>query len=61
MLDFHQLCRWLRNCPFDALAREHAEIVCGMNLAIMTAVTVQLPRPPLLRGSNLRQTVAVLS
>jgi predicted ArsR family transcriptional regulator len=32
----------LRNCPFDALAREHAELVCGMNLAIMTAVTGQL-------------------
>jgi predicted ArsR family transcriptional regulator len=29
----------LRNCPFDALAREHTELVCGMNLAIMTAVT----------------------
>jgi predicted ArsR family transcriptional regulator len=32
----------LRNCPFDALAREHTELVCGMNLAIMTAVTKQL-------------------
>jgi predicted ArsR family transcriptional regulator len=32
----------LRNCPFDALAREHTELVCGMNLAIMTAVTNQL-------------------
>ena len=32
----------LRNCPFDALAREHTELVCGMNLAIMTAVTEQL-------------------
>jgi predicted ArsR family transcriptional regulator len=32
----------LRNCPFDALAREHTELVCGMNLAIMTAVTDQL-------------------
>jgi predicted ArsR family transcriptional regulator len=32
----------MRNCPFDALAREHTELVCGMNLAIMTAVTEQL-------------------
>jgi predicted ArsR family transcriptional regulator len=32
----------LRNCPFDVLAREHTELVCGMNLAIMTAVTNQL-------------------
>jgi predicted ArsR family transcriptional regulator len=33
----------LRNCPFDALAREHTKLVCGMNLAIMTSVTQQLP------------------
>jgi predicted ArsR family transcriptional regulator len=32
----------LRNCPFDALAREHTELVCGMNLAIMAAITEQL-------------------
>jgi len=32
----------LRNCPFDALAREHTELVCGMNLAIMTGVTEEL-------------------
>jgi len=32
----------LRNCPFDALAREHTELVCGMNLAIMAAVTEDL-------------------
>jgi predicted ArsR family transcriptional regulator len=32
----------LRNCPFDALAREHTELVCGMNLDIMAAVTEQL-------------------
>ena len=25
----------LRNCPFDALAREHQSTVCGMNLALM--------------------------
>jgi predicted ArsR family transcriptional regulator len=33
----------LRNCPFDALAREHTELVCGMNLAIMAAATAELP------------------
>jgi predicted ArsR family transcriptional regulator len=32
----------LRNCPFDALARDHTELVCGMNLAILAAVTEQL-------------------
>jgi predicted ArsR family transcriptional regulator len=29
----------LFNCPFDTLARKHTQLVCGMNLAIMTAVT----------------------
>jgi predicted ArsR family transcriptional regulator len=33
----------LRNCPFDALARDHTELVCGMNLAILNAATEQLP------------------
>jgi predicted ArsR family transcriptional regulator len=33
----------LRNCPFDALAREHTELVCGMNLVILDAATEQLP------------------
>jgi len=33
----------LRNCPFDALAREHTELVCGMNLAILDAATEELP------------------
>ena len=33
----------LRNCPFDALAREHTELVCGMNFAILDAATEQLP------------------
>jgi predicted ArsR family transcriptional regulator len=32
----------LANCPFDALAREHTELVCGMNLALVTAVTDSL-------------------
>ncbi len=28
----------LLNCPFDALAREHTELVCGMNLALVGGV-----------------------
>jgi predicted ArsR family transcriptional regulator len=32
----------LRNCPFHALAREHTDLICGMNLAIMDAATEQL-------------------
>jgi predicted ArsR family transcriptional regulator len=37
----------LRNCPFDALARDHTELICGMNVAIMTAATEQLPETTL--------------
>jgi len=29
----------LRNCPFHALAKQHTELVCGMNLALVHAVT----------------------
>jgi predicted ArsR family transcriptional regulator len=29
----------LCNCPFDTLAREHTQLVCGMNLAMLAAVT----------------------
>lgn len=29
----------LANCPFDALAHEHTELVCGMNLALLGALT----------------------
>jgi len=32
----------LRNCPFDALARGHRELVCGMNLAFMEGVLAGL-------------------
>jgi predicted ArsR family transcriptional regulator len=28
----------LRNCPYDRLAQDHRELVCGMNLAFVTAV-----------------------
>ena len=32
----------LANCPFDALAREHVELVCGMNLALIDALAQQV-------------------
>ena len=32
----------LRNCPFDALAREHEELVCGMNLSLLQGVVLGL-------------------
>jgi len=28
----------LKNCPFDRLATDHTELVCGMNLAFVDAV-----------------------
>ena len=33
----------LANCPFHALAREHTELVCGMNLDIIEAMVDRLP------------------
>jgi predicted ArsR family transcriptional regulator len=35
-LDAGQVC--LANCPFDRLAKEHTELVCGMNLSLLTGV-----------------------
>jgi predicted ArsR family transcriptional regulator len=32
----------LRNCPFDALATDHRDLVCGMNLAVMQGATEAL-------------------
>ena len=32
----------LSNCPFHTLAREHPELVCGMNLALVTALAESL-------------------
>ena len=32
----------LRNCPFDALAQSHRELVCGMNLSLMDGVIAGL-------------------
>ncbi len=31
----------LLNCPFHLLAKEHTELVCGMNLALLRAVAEQ--------------------
>jgi predicted ArsR family transcriptional regulator len=37
----------LRNCPFDSLARDHRDLVCGMNLELMRGLVAGLgsPRP----------------
>jgi len=35
----------LRNCPFQALAAEHTEAVCGMNLALIEGITRGLELP----------------
>lgn len=32
----------LANCPFHALARQHTELVCGMNLEVITALAHEL-------------------
>jgi predicted ArsR family transcriptional regulator len=32
----------LANCPFDVLAREHTELVCGANLALLGAVAERI-------------------
>ena len=32
----------LRNCPFHQLAREHTELVCGINLTMLTGLTERL-------------------
>jgi predicted ArsR family transcriptional regulator len=36
----------LANCPFRALAAEHTDLVCGMNLAIMEGLLERLGRLP---------------
>jgi predicted ArsR family transcriptional regulator len=37
----------LRNCPFRALASEHTEVVCGMNLALIEGISKGLKIPNL--------------
>lgn len=34
----------LRNCPFHAMAQEHAELICGMNLHLLEGVLAGLGR-----------------
>jgi predicted ArsR family transcriptional regulator len=33
----------LTNCPFHSLAQDYRDLVCGMNLALMTGLTHELP------------------
>lgn len=35
----------LRNCPFDALAHDHRDLVCGMNLALLSGLVTALGLP----------------
>ena len=37
----------LANCPFHALAQEHTDLVCGMNLALVTELAEQAAGPDL--------------
>lgn len=32
----------LRNCPFQALAQDHPDLVCGMNLSMATGLLAGL-------------------
>jgi predicted ArsR family transcriptional regulator len=35
----------LANCPFHALARDHTELVCGLNVALIAALLAELDHP----------------
>lgn len=35
----------LRNCPFDALAHDHRDLVCGMNLSLLSGLVTALGLP----------------
>ena len=37
----------MANCPFHALATDHTDLVCGLNLELLTALTDGLGRPDL--------------
>jgi predicted ArsR family transcriptional regulator len=37
----------LANCPFHALAEDHTDLVCGMNLELMAGLLDGLERPTL--------------
>jgi predicted ArsR family transcriptional regulator len=32
----------LANCPFDRLAAEHTDLICGLNFALITGVVEEL-------------------
>ncbi len=52
-VDDGEITLW--NCPFHALAVEHTDLVCGMNLALLDAVTERLDQrlsPRLQPGAN---------
>ena len=36
----------LRNCPFDRIAAQHRQLVCGANHAMLQALTDQLDSDP---------------
>jgi predicted ArsR family transcriptional regulator len=38
---------WLRNCVFDELAEQQRDLVCGMNLALLSGVLQALPNADL--------------
>ena len=40
----------LRNCPFDRIAAQHRELVCGANYAMLQALTDQLGGDPPVRA-----------
>src|SRR3954451_975042 len=42
----------LANCPFHTLAREHTELVCGMNLHLLDGLLAGAPAPA--RGARLQ-------
>jgi predicted ArsR family transcriptional regulator len=39
-------CLRLRNCPFDTIARDHRDLVCSMNLALLRAMMGAGPKAP---------------
>jgi predicted ArsR family transcriptional regulator len=41
----------LRNCPFDRIAAQHRELVCGTNLAMLQGLTDQLGGDPPVRAT----------
>ena len=49
----------LANCPFHALAQEHTELVCGMNLRLLDGVLEGVPGGrPRRPGCSLRRAGA---